>query len=81
MVETLKKLVLLFFLIFVGCKANMEPVENYSGAIVCLKAEVAAGNLFVIKTINPEDSTKLIIKRIYVLDYDYKRTEVGDTLK
>ena len=67
-------LYLILVIFFVGCK-KQEPIKNYKGAIIHYKSEnIANGCRFKI-----EKEGKFLM--VSVTDYDYKRYNIGDTIK
>lgn len=57
---------------------TMQPIDNYGGAIIHKKDAPPVGERFILQ-INTKDGSAL--KTVYVSEYDYKRYEVGDTIK
>lgn len=58
---------------------NPKPVENYKGGIVYEKNFNGINKWFEIKYIN--NHHKYAFKRVYVLDFDYNKYNLGDTIK
>ena len=70
---------LLYILLAVGFfSCTMQPIDNYGGAIVHKKDAPPAGERFMLQ-INTKDGSML--RTVYVSEFDYKRYEVGDTIK
>ena len=70
------------FIIILSClySCNPEPIENYRGGIICEKKQNRFEYYqFKIKYINNQH--KYAYKRVYVLDFDYNKYNLGDTIK
>ena len=75
--------ILLLGLLLGVTSCTIEPLDNYKGAVVYLKQNPPAGMRVVLKIEGTTDALKpyhyFIV--VYVHELDYKRFEVGDTIK
>lgn len=61
-------------------QGNSEPPENYKGAIICEKVFTLTGHQrFILKCKDHNNHFKF--KTIYVLNLDYQKYRLGDTIK
>ena len=67
----------LLAVIFTSC--TPEPVENYKGSIVYKKENSPDGMVFVLKY--KDKDSKYDFKTVYVLELDWNKYKVGDTIK
>ena len=67
----------LLAVVFTSC--TPEPVENYKGSIVYKKENPPAGMMFELKY--KDKDSKYDFKSVYVLELDWNKYKVGDTIK
>ena len=67
----------LLAVVFISC--TPEPIENYKGSIVYKKENPPAGMRFELKYKYKE--SKYDFKTVYVLELDWNKYQVGDTIK
>lgn len=66
--------------LFFGCKSNRpEPIDNYKNYVIYEKKDDILGKSFKIKKKTKENVFEF--ETIYVLDFDYNKFNVGDTIK
>ena len=67
----------LLAVVFTSC--TPEPVENYKGSIVYKKVYPPAGMMLELKY--KDKDSKYDFKSVYVLELDWNKYKVGDTIK
>ena len=67
----------LLAVIFTSCTS--EPIENHKGGIIYKKENPPAGMRFKVKYKNKK--SKYDFKTVYVLEFDWNKYQVGDTIK
>lgn len=67
--------ILLFIVSLWSCA---EPIDNYKDGIITFKSNSVTPSV-VIKLKDKND--KYFFKKIYLIDFDFKRYNVGDTIK
>jgi hypothetical protein len=77
-ITTIPAIVGYMLLAFVFSSCSSEPIENHTGGIVYAKESPPAGKRFVLKY---KADKKYKFKRVYVLDLDFNKYNVGDTIK
>ena len=67
----------LIALVFISC--TPEPIENHKDCIIYEKQNKTSGMRFSLKYKNKNG--KYYFKRVYVLELDWNKYNVGDTIK
>jgi hypothetical protein len=67
----------LLAVVFTSC--NPEPIENHKGSIVYQKQNLPAGMRFELKY--KDKDGKYDFRTVYVLELDWNKYSVGDTIK
>ena len=67
----------LLAVVFTSC--TPEPIENHKGSIVYKKENPPAGMRFELKY--KDKDSKYDFKTVYVLELDWNKYKVGDTIK
>ena len=67
----------LLAVVFTSC--TPEPIENHKGSIVYKKENQPAGMMFELKY--KDKDSKYDFKTVYVLELDWNKYKVGDTIK
>ena len=67
----------LLAVVFTSC--TPEPIENHKGSIVYKKVNPPAGMMFELKY--KDKDSKYDFKTVYVLELDWNKYQVGDTIK
>lgn len=73
----MKKIV---FALLLLTSCSEQPIDNHKGGVIYRKSSTGAGNYVIIKYKESSDSL-YHLKRVYVMDVDYNRYNVLDTIK